>query len=69
MMRCPRCAGNKIIQSMGFMESQCPVCKGIGQLPASAQPTLEASNAIAEDVAVESKSVQKRKAIQKAGSK
>lgn len=36
-MKCPRCAGNKRIMGLGFVEVDCPVCKGIGSLPDSAK--------------------------------
>lgn len=40
-MRCPRCAGNKNIMGLGFIEIECPICKGIGIVPDSIKPLIK----------------------------
>lgn len=40
-MRCPRCGGNRRVMSVGFMEADCPLCKGIGIVPDSVKPAMK----------------------------
>ena len=46
--------------SIGFMESSCPICKGIGHLPQSAQPTPKALEVIQEAVSAPAKKMVKK---------
>ncbi len=32
LINCPRCKGQKKISQLGFMQTQCDVCKGAGYL-------------------------------------
>ena len=52
-MRCPRCAGNKRIMGIGYIECDCPLCKGIGQLPDSTKFAVGGDGEIRKPSAVE----------------